>query len=128
MADQTDNPESMALHSAAMTPLERAAAAVRDETGAYSHQDFLSKRQLWMTEGGLVGDEYFEGIVRAVLTAIREPDKAMIEAGGEQVLDSEVGAGQYASIADGRGSKLMANNQAVNAWTAMIDAILAGGE
>lgn len=94
-----------------MTPLERAARAVETMLGV---------------NGELCATP--EDIARAVLTAIREPDKAMIEAGGEQVLDTEVGAGQYASIADGRGSKLMANNQAVNAWTAMIDAILAGGE
>lgn len=94
-----------------MTPLERAARAVDGLIG--------------------VGDQLCatpEEVARAVLTAIREPDEAMTEAGGEQVLDTEVGAGQYASIADGRGSKLMANNQAVNAWAAMIDAILAGGE
>lgn len=107
-----------------MTPLERAAAAVRDKAlwtkGACGWGDDM--------EGpGTIGVDGWvspEAIVRAVLTAIREPDEAMTEAGGEQVLDTEVGAGQYASIADGRGSKLMANNQAVNAWTAMIDALL----
>lgn len=112
-----------------MTPLERAARAL--------HKRYIEERirngvkpsdlPAW-DDLGEDGSYYFTASARAVIVAIREPDTAVIEAGGEQVLDTEVGDGQYASIADGRGSKLMANNQAVNAWAAMIDAILAGGE
>jgi hypothetical protein len=105
-----------------MTPLERAARALAVENGHDPDKQISHvspPAPIWTL---------FVDSARTVLAAIREPDEAMTEAGGEQVLDTEVGAGQYASIADGRGSKLMANNQAVNAWTAMIDAILAGGE
>ncbi|WP_066281908.1 hypothetical protein [Blastomonas sp. CCH1-A6] len=104
-----------------MTPLERAKAAIAQTLGF----SWLPIDAFALPDGRMISTE---ALTRAVLTAIREPDRAMIEAGGEQVLDTEVGDGQYASIADGRGSKLMANNQAVNAWTAMIDAILAGSE
>jgi hypothetical protein len=105
-----------------MTPLERAARALFEyEPGQYG--DCVE----WAIEQDFGWRSYVEQ-VKLVLAAIREPDEAMVKAGGEQVLDTEVGAGQYESIADGRGSKLMADQQATNAWTAMIDAILVGGE
>lgn len=109
-----------------MTPLERAARALALQ--------YMCESQAWEPTDEVAvryaNSSWIDHVdqVRAVLAAIRGPNRAMIEAGGEQVLDTEVGAGQYASIADGRGSKLMANNQAVNAWAAMIDAILAGSE
>ncbi len=60
-----------------MTPLERAAKAAREETSAYAVDGG------WMTEGGVVGDDHWEDIARAVLQAIREPSEAMISAGSE---------------------------------------------
>ncbi|MFZ5666950.1 MAG: hypothetical protein ACOY7L_17190 [Pseudomonadota bacterium] len=121
-----------------MTPLERAARALHARTRQIvrvrdpeNPRNEPTERMFPFVEWDALPQSAKDGYaetVRAVLTATREADRAMTEAGGEQVLDTEVGAGQYASIADGRGSKLMANNQAVNAWTAMIDAILAGRE
>lgn len=121
-----------------MTPLERAARALHERTRQFVRvRDPENPRQepvvrpypfiAWddLSQSGRDG---YLASARAVIDAIREPDRPMIEAGGEQVLDTEVGAGQYASIADGRGSKLTADQQATNAWTAMIDAILAGDE
>jgi hypothetical protein len=105
-----------------MTPLERAARALK-EVAIQPCPDGNPD-----CPGELFCPKNEAAAVRAVIAAIREPDRPMIEAGGEQVLDTEVGAGQYASIADGRGSKLTADQQATNAWTAMIDAILAGGD
>lgn len=58
-----------------MTPLERAARAVRDEI-AYPHGDGS-----FVVEGGFRDDPFFQEVARAVLEAIREPSEAMIRAG-----------------------------------------------
>lgn len=52
-----------------MTPLERAARAVRLKLGA----EFHPESGCWMTDGGLVDGDEFTDIARAMLQAIREP-------------------------------------------------------
>lgn len=88
----------------ATTPLERAAQAIRDETGAYGHP-----AGGFMTEGGLVDEQYFRDIVRAVLTAIREPSEDMLDA--------------YFNLTNLGGDLISATP--AEAFTAMIDAALA---
>lgn len=55
-----------------MTPLERAAIAAQKADGAYRHENGQ-----WMKEGGLVGDDHWLDIARAVIEAIREPTDEM---------------------------------------------------
>lgn len=113
-----------------MTPIERAARAVREafEKEARDSGNWITEPHpetgAWSYEGEVPVGE----IVRAVLAAIREPSEGMVTAGGEQVLDTEFGSGQYESIADGRGSKITADDQAMKAYQAMIDAALAEGK
>jgi hypothetical protein len=115
-----DNPKSGRTYGCSMTsPLERAARAIlpmlHDEMNMpFNESDYGSVP---------MADE----IVRAVLTAVREPGEGMKNAGGEQVLDTEYGPGQYEAIPDGRGSRLIADEQAANAWRAMVDAALEEG-
>lgn len=80
-----------------MTPLERARVAVVEETGAYRTDDGM-----WMREGGCAGDGYFDDIVRAVLTAIREPSEAMVDAaeGNEAINPRATTAHIYRAMID----------------------------
>lgn len=57
-----------------MSPLERAARAVRDEI-AYPHGDGT-----FVVEGGFRDDAFFREVACAVLEAIREPSEAMLKA------------------------------------------------
>jgi hypothetical protein len=93
-----------------MTPLERAARAVREEAGAYAHPSGG-----FMTEGGIVDEQHFRDIVRAVLQAIREPSEGMERAG----YGNSKGDPDNAGVID--------NPAPIMAWQAMIDAALEEG-
>jgi len=86
-----------------MTPLERAATAVREADGTYPNGDGK-----WMAEGGIVGDDHWLSIARAVLEAIREPSEVMAKAGTDTLPAFE--------------APLQAD--ASDCWQAMIDAAL----
>lgn len=60
-----------------MTPLERAARAVIEETGAYAIARVEGEPAAWLAEGGVRSEEHFRDIARAVLEAIREPSEEM---------------------------------------------------
>lgn len=83
--------------------IERAVRAVREANGAYAHEDGL-----WMTEGGLVSDDHFREIVRAVLMAIREPGEGVPLAAVDRIDNIHFSVWT-----------------AETAWQAMIDAMLA---
>lgn len=106
--DKVGNQEGGVMHQEKeTTPIERAAQAIRDETGAYGHP-----AGGFMTEGGLVDEQYFRGIARAVLTAIREPSDRPEGWGWEDIPGIAV---EYGTCQDGPGK----------VWRAMIDAALA---
>ena len=105
--------------------IERAARALWDHSLLKPYHALTSQPAMGVPEPEPDWQRFIP-IARAVLEAIREPGEAMTEVGGEQVLDTEFGAGQYESIGaeSGRGSVLTANEQAQKAWRAMIDAAL----
>lgn len=87
-----------------MTPLERAARAVRDEI-AHPHGNGE-----WILDEGFRDDSYFADVARAVLTAIREPSEGMNVAG-------------FMTMAPGDPER----EDAADCWRVMIDAALAEG-
>lgn len=94
-----------------MTPLERAARAIRDEIAFEQDEDDGIS---FMVEGGYRGEKFFEEIARAVVKAIREPSGAMIAAGDA--------TDQMAGI-DGP----HADTPPALVWPAMINALLKEG-
>lgn len=99
-----------------MTPLERAVIALEAELQRQHSEDNLShflRRDHgsdWVTTDGNID---LTPVVRAVLTAIREPSEAMIDAGHDSL-----------SI-DIAGNPL--RSEIEPAWVAMIDAAMAEG-
>lgn len=89
-----------------MTPIERAKAAIANELGVSS----APIESFALSDGRLIATET---IIRAVLTAIREPSEAMLCAGKESAW---VGA----DLNDGHPC-------IVQVWPAMIDAMLEEG-
>ncbi|HMO74067.1 MAG TPA: hypothetical protein PKD48_01855 [Sphingopyxis sp.] len=89
-----------------MTPLERAARAAIEETGAYAIATVEGEPAAWMAEGGVRSEEHFRDIARAVLEAVREPTHGMI-IGGEEVSNKKTACEDI--------------------WIAMIDAALKEG-
>lgn len=99
----------MAEAALEMTPLQRAAAAVRNEI-AYTHGDGE-----YIVEGGFRSDDDFTEVARAVIAAIREPSEAMARAGGVHIVYGDEDTKQH-------------KHEATWVWCDMIDAMLEEGK
>jgi len=107
-----------------MTPLERAAAAVREEMCAY--RCAYRSADMWMTEGGRRSDNDFTDIARAALAAIREdPGEAVRRAMRETV---PVTGHEWEIMEREELGNGMVIDPMLEHWQAMIDAALAEEE
>ncbi len=97
------------------SPLEGAARAAAEEYG----EDWDALPALNPIDNGEMDQQQFIDIARAVLQAIREPSRAMTDAGGER---------EYAGEADGEDVNVSAGDYAAGViYRAMIDAALEEG-
>lgn len=80
-----------------MTPLERAARAVREQIAFEQDEDDGDR---FMVEGGLRGHEFFNEIARALIEAIREPSEAMIKAAWSEASEGGDPPEIYAAMID----------------------------
>jgi len=101
-----------------MTPLERAARAVRDEI-AIPHGDGT-----FVVEGGFREDRFFLEVARAVIAAIREPSEAVRKAMRQTIpVDGYEWEYNDPIISDG----VVIDDEPGDCWRAMIDALLEEG-